>query len=86
MSNLPAARGIVAIDYHSVQACTCWIKSLIFRWVNSIIIHSRRLHQADGDRGGIRGIVELEVLKAIERELPANIPIISFFELIVGTR
>lgn len=30
--------------------------------------------------------MELEVLKAIETELPANIPITSFFDLIVGTR
>ncbi|KAK0515924.1 hypothetical protein JMJ35_001958 [Cladonia borealis] len=37
------------------------------------------------DGGGIRGIVELEVLKAIEKALPADIPIRSFFDLIVGT-
>ncbi|KAL8814115.1 MAG: hypothetical protein Q9223_006639, partial [Gallowayella weberi] len=37
------------------------------------------------DGGGMRGIVELEVLKAIERQLPAGIPIRSFFDLIVGT-
>lgn len=34
----------------------------------------------------MRGIVELEVLKAIERQLPAGIPIRNFFDLIVGTR
>lgn len=34
----------------------------------------------------MRGIVELEILKAIEMELPLKIPIISFFDLIVGTR
>ena len=34
----------------------------------------------------MRGIVELEVLKAIERELPVNIPVRNFFDLIVGTR
>lgn len=34
----------------------------------------------------MRGIVELEVLRAIERQLPAGIPIRSFFDLIVGTR
>ncbi|KAL8929810.1 MAG: hypothetical protein Q9208_000954 [Pyrenodesmia sp. 3 TL-2023] len=39
----------------------------------------------DGNRGGMRGIVELEVLKAIERQLPAGIPIRNFFDLIVGT-
>ncbi|KAL8754211.1 MAG: hypothetical protein Q9199_004499 [Rusavskia elegans] len=37
------------------------------------------------DGGGMRGIVELEVLKAIERQLPAGIPIRNFFDLIVGT-
>lgn len=42
--------------------------------------------QTNKNRGGIRGIVELEVLKAIERQLPAGIPIRSFFDLIVGTR
>ncbi|KAL8906193.1 MAG: hypothetical protein Q9171_006376 [Xanthocarpia ochracea] len=35
--------------------------------------------------GGMRGIVELEILKAIERQLPAGVPIRSFFDLIVGT-
>lgn len=34
----------------------------------------------------MRGIVELEVLKAIETKLPHNIPVRSFFDLIVGTR
>ena len=43
-------------------------------------------HKAKRDSGGMRGIVELEVLKAIERQLPAGIPIRSFFDLIVGTR
>lgn len=37
-------------------------------------------------RGGIRGIVELEVLCEIERYLGDKIPIQSFFDLIVGTR
>ncbi|KAL8777571.1 MAG: hypothetical protein Q9213_007807 [Squamulea squamosa] len=37
------------------------------------------------DGGGMRGIVELEVLRAIERQLPVGIPIRSFFDLIVGT-
>ena len=34
----------------------------------------------------MRGIVELECLKAIETELPVGIPVRSFFDLIVGTR
>lgn len=37
-------------------------------------------------RGGVRGIVELEVLKAIERALGGDLPIQLFFDLIVGTR
>jgi hypothetical protein len=36
--------------------------------------------------GGIRGIVELEVLREIERSLGDKIPIQNFFDLIVGTR
>ncbi len=36
-------------------------------------------------RGGMRGIAELEVLKAIQDHLP-RIPIHEFFDLIVGTR
>lgn len=36
--------------------------------------------------GGMRGITELEVLKAIEAELPRKIPIQRFFDLMVGTR
>lgn len=34
----------------------------------------------------MRGITELEVLKAIEAELPRRIPIQRFFDLMVGTR
>ena len=37
-------------------------------------------------RGGIRGIVELEVLRALEKSLGGRIPIQAFFDLIVGTR
>lgn len=34
----------------------------------------------------MRGIVELEALKAIEEKLPLLIPVRDFFDLIVGTR
>lgn len=37
-------------------------------------------------RGGIRGIVELEVLREIEEELGHSLQIQDFFDLIVGTR
>ena len=34
----------------------------------------------------MRGIVELEVLRAVQKQLGDRIPIQAFFELIVGTR
>lgn len=34
----------------------------------------------------MRGIVELEVLKAIAKHLPPKIAIQKFFDLVVGTR
>ncbi|KAH0362899.1 FabD/lysophospholipase-like protein, partial [Aureobasidium melanogenum] len=37
------------------------------------------------DGGGMRGIMELEVLRAIEKALGGNLRIQSFFDLIVGT-
>ncbi|KAK3379099.1 hypothetical protein B0T24DRAFT_716735 [Lasiosphaeria ovina] len=37
------------------------------------------------DGGGIRGIVELVILRAIEKELGDLIPVQNFFDLIVGT-
>jgi hypothetical protein len=37
-------------------------------------------------RGGVRGIVELEVLKLIAAEFDYGINVQSFFDLIVGTR
>ena len=39
-----------------------------------------------GFSGGMRGILELEVLRAIELALGDKIPIQAFFDLIVGTR
>lgn len=37
-------------------------------------------------RGGVRGIVELQVLKAIQTVLGTKLPLQLFFDLIVGTR
>ncbi|KAF3039476.1 hypothetical protein E8E12_000358 [Didymella heteroderae] len=42
-----------------------------------------RLLSLDG--GGMRGIVELEVLRAVQKQLGDQIPIQAFFDLIVGT-
>lgn len=38
------------------------------------------------NRGGMRGIVILEVLSAVQKELGGKIPVQDFFDLIVGTR
>ena len=37
-------------------------------------------------RGGVRGIIELTILREIEKELGDKIPIQAFFDLMVGTR
>ena len=37
-------------------------------------------------RGGVRGIIELEILKQIENTLGGGLKIKDFFDLIVGTR
>jgi patatin-like phospholipase/acyl hydrolase len=43
------------------------------------------LPKTDSDSGGIRGIVELQVLAEIQQHL-GQLPIANFFDLIVGTR
>lgn len=43
-------------------------------------------HYSNVTRGGIRGIVELESLRAIQQVLGPGLPIQNFFDLIVGTR
>jgi len=34
--------------------------------------------------GGVRGIVQLEILRLLERELNGKIPVQFFFDMIVG--
>ena len=60
-----------------------WRAHPVFRWVSNgpvFGVHTETF------RGGIRGIVILEVLRNIERELGRRIPVLDFFDLIVGTR
>jgi len=38
------------------------------------------------DRGGVRGIAELEILRLLHKALGGKIPLHEFFDLIVGTR
>lgn len=51
-----------------------------------VCLHRISVDLANRIRGGIRGIIELEVLKAIQEHLPHKIPIRNFFDLVVGTR
>jgi patatin-like phospholipase/acyl hydrolase len=67
----------------------CPLHPAVTRWRSPCIIRFKpdhagvRLLSLDG--GGMRGIVEIEVLRAIEGELGGHIPIREFFDLIVGT-
>ena len=60
---------------------TCWIQPHVIKFK----------HKGAGTRtlcldgGGIRGIVELEVLRATEQAIGGEIPVQAFFDLIVGT-
>lgn len=36
--------------------------------------------------GGIRSIIQLEILKSLEHVIGLDIPIQNFFDLIIGTR
>ncbi|KAH8665171.1 hypothetical protein BGZ60DRAFT_379045 [Tricladium varicosporioides] len=68
---------------------SCPLHSTATTWVTPWEINIKpqyagaRILSLDG--GGVRGIVELEVLKAIEMELGGNLDIRAFFDLIVGT-
>lgn len=67
----------------ALQASTSWCAYSIARRVSIVAsLH----YNANLCRGGIRGIVILEVLHSIEKEFGHRIPIQDFFDLIVGTR
>lgn len=73
----------------SVQVSCCPLHRESTNWAKPTIIKfkpagaSVRILSLDG--GGIRGIVQLEVLRAIERALGGHLPIQSFFDLMMGT-
>jgi predicted acylesterase/phospholipase RssA len=59
------------------------------RWQNPCIIRFEPEHAGVRllclDGGGMRGIVELEVLRAIQHEIGNRVPLQAFFDLIIGT-
>ena len=71
------------IDIFETQAC--WCPGLDSRRVGHRVT-AKQSYWLMMFSGGVRGIIELEVLKAIETELGGKIPIQAFFDLIVGTR
>ena len=67
------------------EACKLWCPRISARWVSWTFRQNVTYEDADVYRGGIRGIVELEILRQLEKELGDLISIQSFFDLIVGT-
>lgn len=73
----------------SIALVCCPLHRESTKWARPAIIKFKpvgagvRVLSLDG--GGIRGIVQLEVLRAIEQALGAYLPVQSFFDLIVGT-
>jgi len=73
----------------SVSLTCCPLHRESTKWSRAAVVKFKpagagvRVLSLDG--GGIRGVVQLEVLYAIEQYLGARIPVQSFFDLIVGT-
>jgi hypothetical protein len=73
----------------SVHVSCCPLHKESTKWARPTIIKFKpvgagvRILSLDG--GGIRGIVQLEVLRAIEHVLGCHIPVQAFFDLIIGT-
>ncbi|WPG99958.1 calcium-independent phospholipase a2-gamma [Acrodontium crateriforme] len=72
-----------------ISLSCCPLHRASTKWARPALIRSKptlagvRILSLDG--GGIRGIVQLEVLRGIEQAIGFNIPIQSLFDLIVGT-
>jgi predicted acylesterase/phospholipase RssA len=73
----------------SVSVACCPLHRVSTKWAHPTVVKFKpigagvRVLALDG--GGIRGIVQLEVLRAIEKALGGYLPIQAFFDLIVGT-
>ncbi|KAK4626402.1 85/ calcium-independent phospholipase A2 [Fulvia fulva] len=71
----------------SVACCPLHVEST--RWAKPAVINFKppgagvRILALDG--GGVRGIIQLEVLRAIEHALGGHLAVQSFFDLIVGS-
>ncbi len=86
MSFAPRRVGKIRAMDNSFQARFCRRESSFLGWVRVISLLVLLYTYITFYRGGVRGIVELEVLRAIENALGGKIPVQRFFDLIVGTR
>jgi len=76
------ARSMVTLTYCPLhREATKWSKPAVIRFKPASA--SVRVLCLDG--GGVRAIVQLEVLRAIEQTIGSHLPIQNFFDLIVGT-
>ncbi|OQO10125.1 hypothetical protein B0A48_04482 [Cryoendolithus antarcticus] len=77
------------LNGHSATMSSCPLHQYSTKWAKPALIKFKptgagvRVLSLDG--GGIRGIVQLEVLRAMEQVIGGFIPIQSFFDLIVGS-
>ncbi len=86
MSLAPRGVGKIWAMDNSIQARFCRREGFVLGWVRIIPLLVLLYTYIAFYRGGGRGIVELEVLRAIENALGGKIPVQRFFDLIVGTR
>ncbi|EON62430.1 hypothetical protein W97_01652 [Coniosporium apollinis CBS 100218] len=79
----------IAVDKYCISMWRCPLHTDDTVWKEPYLVRLKPPHAGVRiltlDGGGFRGIVELEVLKAVERTLGGKIPIQAFFDLIVGT-
>ncbi|KAK4551312.1 hypothetical protein LTR86_011241 [Recurvomyces mirabilis] len=73
----------------TIEVQCCPLHQFETGWMTPAVIHftppgaNARVLVLDG--GGIRGIIQLEILRAIEHTMGHGIPIQAFFDLMVGT-
>ena len=70
-----------------VETGSLWCSRSIIGWVSDSPGYQYMNGFANPrNSGGVRGIIELEILKQIEVALGGRVNILSFFDLVVGTR
>ena len=65
------------------ECIICDSEVVTHAWKNDREAERGRILALDG--GGVRGLIQLEVLAMLEEEIGLNLPLRCFFDLIVGT-